>query len=336
MTETVELEALPEDGGFERYWLSLALQAGEMGVWHWNLKDDAVHFDATQVALTGLGTDGGKVVSDDFLGRIHPEDRIDVDHAIKTAILTASNYAAEFRYNHPDGRMIWLAGRGDIVRGEDGTALYLTGVNWDISEKKEAEERARMVTQEMAHRIKNLIAVISGISRMTAQSSKDLAEYQENFGNRLAALGSLNEFMIGDAERLPTVEHLVEDTLYGILSAERIDLHIDPFSVNEHAAQTLVLAMNELATNAVKYGALQDDDGHIRVSIKHDKQADSFTFEWHESRSRPIESRSDRRGFGSQVLLGLTRATAGGNPGYEWHENGLTYCCVWKASDMSA
>ena len=310
-----------------------ALNAGGMGVWAWDLDSGEVFFDETQQALTGLHAAGGPLRATTFLERIHEEDRGTVRAAVDRAVREGSRYDAEFRYARPDGRILWLGGRGDVIEVEGGRCL--AGVNWDMTVTREATERAEMVAREMAHRVKNVLALVSGIVRMTARTVEDVDGYQTALLERLHALGAMNDALLpGEAGRRASLSNLVADTLVAVRDDARVRVSVADFTVNERAAQTLVLALNELMTNAIKHGALAADDGTVDVSIEIDRASDGFLFRWEERRGKPITPPGERQGFGTKVLRGLTRSTFRGEPSFEWREDGLRYTCRWRLSEM--
>lgn len=316
-------------------WLLKALNAGGMGIWLWDLQSGDVHMDAVEQELLGISTNDNKISADRFFDSVHDEDREMVRNQVEVAMRDNVTFESEFRYLKPDGKVIWLGARGDSVAVDNQNYKHFAGVNWDITNIKEAEAQADYVAKEMAHRVKNIIAMISGISRMTAKSSDNLEDYQVAFNQRLSALAGVNQLILGNETRRASLENLVDDTLASLNSQNRISVEVSDFDINEKASQTLVLALNELATNAVKYGALAENDGNVDLQIVVDKKADTFTLKWSERRKKPITNPGTVKGFGSQVLLNLTKSTFKGDPVYVWHENGLDYSCVWPASLMS-
>jgi PAS domain S-box-containing protein len=329
------MRSIISKGYLDASWLHSAMQAGGMSVWLWDLQTDEIIVDEMHDRLTGHAGTSGMVASSVFFDRIHPDDREEVRDRIEQAMKGNVTFQGEFRYLKEDGNYCWLGSKGDSVAVDGESFKHFAGVNWDITSIKEAEKQAEYVAREMAHRVKNIIAMINGISRMTAKSSANLDEYQEAFGQRLQALAGVNQLILGNETRRASLENLVEDTLHSVNNQNRITIRTSDFETNEKASQTLVLALNELATNAVKYGALQDPDGTVDLQIITDEDADLFELVWTENRERPIEPASEAKGFGSTVLLQLTKSTFQGEPSYEWRENGMTYRCQWQASLMS-
>lgn len=139
--------------------LSLALAAGAMGAWDWDLETNDVRFDATEVALIGLsgrpGEEEGEsiVKADDFFGLVHPEDRPELERAIEATIHRREHYNHTFRITTPDGQQKWISGRGRLFE-EPGQHRRLVGVNYDVTAQKTSEQElaeARRAAEAASH-----------------------------------------------------------------------------------------------------------------------------------------------------------------------------------------
>jgi len=316
-------------------WLAEALEAGKMGAWFWDLASDAVFFDSTQVSLTGIGDSEGEYPAADFFSLIHPDDAGPVRAAVDVCISSQSPFVHEFRIIRPDGTLIWLGARGRVVCDDSGRVTHLTGLNWDVTDARKREEQARITALEMAHRVKNVIALVQGIARMSSRNHDSIETFLPAFIERTNAVATVNNLILSADGDRTSLANIVGDTLSSVNADGRIRVAVHDFEVNQAAAQTLVLVLNELATNAIKYGALEDPDGVIDLRISIDTESDGFLLEWEENRARAIGASEGYRGFGSQVLLSLTRSTYTGDPSFEWRESGVRYSCTWKASEMS-
>jgi PAS domain S-box-containing protein len=120
--------------------LRLALDAGRMGTWDWNVHTGGLAWDSRQCELFGVEPARGPHLSaQDFLQRVHPDDLARVERAMDAALAAQRKYEVEFRVIGDDGRERWLAGKGDAVRGADGQPVRMIGVNYDITERRQAE-----------------------------------------------------------------------------------------------------------------------------------------------------------------------------------------------------
>ncbi len=120
--------------------LRVALEAGRMGTWEWDIAGGTVTWSPSLETIHGWrpGTFPGTL--DAVLREVHPDDRERLQTAIQRAVEEAAHYRIEYRIVRPDGRVAWLGAYGQIIRDAAGTALRMVGVCGDISERKAAEE----------------------------------------------------------------------------------------------------------------------------------------------------------------------------------------------------
>ncbi len=187
------------------------------------------------------------------------------------------------------------------VESDANSAILATVI--DISERKRAQARQQLLTRELQHRAQNLLAVIQGI----AKRSLSLAAEREVFNARLMALGRANAMLAEAAwEGAPLAEILQRQfTAFSQqLTISGCDIVLSPA-----ATQQFALIVHELATNAIKYGALSLLGGRILIEGKIEglDGARVFSFVWREA-GGPAVLPPTRRGFGSTILLDSTRA----------------------------
>ncbi len=127
--------------------LRLALQAGGMGTWDWNLVTGITHYDETEIALSGIDAPDGFAPAEAFLARVHPDDIAGVREALQRAFDGLGDYNREFRILQPDGSCRWLLGHGRVIRDENNQPVRIVGVNYDITERRQAEEDLRLRTR---------------------------------------------------------------------------------------------------------------------------------------------------------------------------------------------
>jgi PAS domain S-box-containing protein len=191
--------------------LRLALQAGRMGTWDWNLQTNMVIYDEMQCEIVGIGRDTGFVHASQFFDLVHPDDREKLTRTVQNCIATGEAYLAEFRVSPPGGEMRWLAGHGRIV-GDAPYARRMTGVNYDISHRKQMEhaleeahreaETANLAKSEflanMSHEIRTPLTAILGCASVLVRDLEEpetleMAEMIQNQGRLL--LGVLNDVL---------------------------------------------------------------------------------------------------------------------------------------------
>ena len=313
---------------YDSDWQDLATSAGGVGRFVVDLADGVCEIDATLRRLTGQLELISTFPLARFIAGIHSEDRAAVEAAIAATAEGAATYSMEFRYRRAGGEEIWLAGEGRRMATASGREL-LIGVNYDITELRRARETADLLSGEMAHRMKNVFALVQGMFNMAARSATDVESLADGFSGRLRALSEVNALTFAGADRTVGLAQLVDAVLGPLIAEGRVRPVVDAgYRLNGAAAQTLVLTMNELMTNAVKHGALRAD-GHIDLAAT--VVDGDFVFDWTESGGAPVPAPEGPSGFGMRVLQSMTASTHRGRPVFDWRPEGMRFRCTWDA-----
>jgi two-component sensor histidine kinase len=193
------------------------------------------------------------------------------------------------------------------VRDADGKFLYGVRVVQDITERKAAEERQKILIDELNHRVKNTLATVQSLSAQTAHGAPSQKAFQQAFEGRLIALGKAHDQL--------TARHWENADLRAILSAitapygthseEQIALVGEGVTLPPRAALTLAMAFHELATNAAKYGALSVPTGKVEIrwdaTLGQLGTPNRLQIGWHEQGGPPVHAPA-RRGFGTKFI----------------------------------
>jgi two-component sensor histidine kinase len=202
------------------------------------------------------------------------------------------------------------------------------GIFLDVTGRKQAEEGHELLAGEMSHRVKNLLAIATGLTHITSRSATTIEDMAKGLTERLTALGRAHDLV----RPLPGNEGkaaLLGDLLSVLLApyddqgafAGRIRVAVPRMGVGEGAATTLAMVIHELATNAVKHGALSVDAGTLDVSSTTDERDVILT--WAENGGPPIRAVSEMRGFGSKMILRSISQQFDGALSYDWQRTGL-------------
>lgn len=245
----------------------------------------------------------------DPMNQVDPRDRARVQAAWAKAEEAQTPFRCEYRVNGPDGREVWVYGVAEVVGAGERPRRVVTAI-MDITERKrseletlqamaqmrEHEERQKLLLDELNHRVKNTLAAVQSVAMQTLTGARDPQEGRDLFIERLLALSTTHDLLVKHAWTSASFRELVQTALkpYGMAyHYEGPDLRIDP-----NFAVSLGMALHELATNALKYGAwLKDGQVNIATAI-HGSEARII---WRESGGPPVSSPT-RRGFGSRLL----------------------------------
>ena len=211
-----------------------------------------------------------------------------------------------------------------ITRTEQFGEPVFLGFLRDISERRDAARRQELMIGELNHRVKNLLAVVSGIAHQTARSVSGLAEFREAFDGRLSSLGRAHEILTAATWEQAPLRSLAEELLGAYAGGEASQASIAGPNVLLAPRHLLSVSMilHELISNAVKYGALSQPEG--RVSLVWTLGDGKLEVEWIESGVSGIQVPT-RRGFGSRMIAMSVSHELRGTMRTDWRGDGLTF-----------
>jgi PAS domain S-box-containing protein len=231
---------------------------------------------------------------------LHPDDRAESLAAWRRAIESGEPYDIAHRIRRRDGSWRWARSRAYPRCETAGAILLWYGATEDIHEKKLAEERQRLLINELNHRVKNMLATIQAIAFQTLKGDIPLADARQRFEARLMALARAHSLVTAQNWEGSTLERVVKDaTEYLSEDHARFEIAGDPVWLSPRAALALALAFHELSTNAAKYGALSNDSGIVSIGWR--SAGGRLRIEWTEKGGPPVAEPA-RRGFGSRLI----------------------------------
>ncbi len=208
-----------------------------------------------------------------------------------------------------DGSPIEILLTVSPVKNAYGRVIGASKIAHDISERKRGEELLRTVMHELSHRSKNLLSVIQAMAQQTARLSPSVDAFLDRFIGRVQGLAASQDLLVNQNWTGVSLDELVRQQLqpFGGRDAGRIGADGPPLYVAPDAAQTLGLALHELATNASKYGALSVSGGSVAVQwkIEPGSGAPRFRMSWRERGGPSVETPA-RSGFGRMLIERLT------------------------------
>ncbi|MET0313009.1 MAG: PAS domain-containing protein, partial [Hansschlegelia sp.] len=180
----------------ERY--ALASRATNDAIWDWDLVTGHVLWNEALAAAYGYRLDKIDPTPGWRLDRIHPEDVERIHADIRRVIDGAeAEWRHEYRFRRADGRYADVFDRGYIIRDPRGAPLRMIGALLDLTERKAAEERQRLLNSELGHRMKNILSMVQAISAQTMRAAASMEEAQEVLSGRLVALGKAHDILLG-------------------------------------------------------------------------------------------------------------------------------------------
>jgi len=285
--------------------LELALRAGRLGSWALDLESGRL--TASEFVRANFGLQPGEPFDSesDLVARVHPGDRQRRQRELDSAIAQRTDLESEYRTLTPDGETRWILVRGRATYREDGAPIRMTGVSLDITARKNADERRRLLLDELNHRVKNTLATVQSIALQTGRTA-DAASFEQAFLARIAALARAHDLLTEVAWEGASLREVIARTLAPYVAegqTDRIALSGPDVRLSPNAAVSLTMAFHELATNAGKYGSLSAVGGRVDVRWKVDGPGDATAVEidWRESGGPPVV-RPARRGFGSRLV----------------------------------
>jgi two-component sensor histidine kinase len=210
-------------------------------------------------------------------------------------------------------------------------AVAIAALRRAITQLREAERRQAILIGELQHRTRNLLAVVGGMSHQLLRSSASLADFGRSFDQRLSALGRVQGLLSRGDEAVDFEELIgIELAAHNADPAgTRVRLAGPPLSLPSRTAQPAALAIHELATNAMKHGALAQPSGRLAVSwtVAGSSQFPVAEIVWQESGVRLSDDAAERpSGFGRQLLEKALPYDLGTRTSFSFTGDGIRYC----------
>ena len=232
------------------------------------------------------------------------------------------------RFGRPE--QTWFTFCYSPVRDETGAIVGIIDTVIETSGKVKAERDARLLNAELAHRMKNVMAMVSAVASQTFRSSHSLQQAQATFGERIATLGQAHEILTQSSWSGAPIGEVIRSALapHGV-AQDRLEVSGPAIELAADHALTLALAINELVTNAIKYGALSVEGGRVTLSWQAGLGGSDqpFRLDWIES-GGPAVTPPARAGFGSRLIERVAAQKFGGEATLDYAPEGFRYALV--------
>ncbi|HYD38805.1 MAG TPA: HWE histidine kinase domain-containing protein [Allosphingosinicella sp.] len=219
------------------------------------------------------------------------------------------------------GRLMNWEINSTLTLDDHGEPVGLHAIARDVTERHLAEERQRLLVNELNHRVKNTLALVQGLALQSFREGRDPAEARDAFQQRLAALAAAHDLLTRERWESATLAELVREAVGHVNAQEpRLTAEGPEATLGPKAAVSLVMALHELATNAAKYGAFSRVDG--KVEVRWQIEGEQLRLEWRERDGPPVAP-PERRGFGLRMIERALAADLGGTVAIDFAPEGL-------------
>ena len=314
-------------------------------------------FDNTAVGVAHVGLDGRFLEVNrrlcDILGYSHEElltrtfqeitFQDDLEHDLANIRKLQAGefpaYTMDKRFVRKNGSIVWTGLTVSMQRYQSGTSQYFIKVVRDITERKVAQAHQQFLLRELAHRMKNQLAVIQAMAGQTARSAGSVKDFQREFSSRLHGLAVSTDLLVSQDWTGTPLESLVEAQLKPFNpGSDRLLLAGPSVTIDPDATQAIGLALHELATNSLKHGAWSVAAGTVTVSWHADQDRPDqpcLLLNWLERGGPPVAPPT-RKGFGHVVVETIAAQRVGGTADMLFGPEGLSWTLTVPAAHFGA
>jgi two-component sensor histidine kinase len=252
------------------------------------------------------------MIGENFWQVVLPEDRHSAREMLERLTPDAPAARIENRVMTKDGERWFLWTNRALDFDEQGRCIEIQSTGIDITERKVAENHRQLLIDELNHRVKNTLAVVQGIAQRTFTKDASPVEARTAFYGRLSALGAAHGLLAQQSWERVDLDELVRSVFEAAGAASARSLVAGPSVLLEpRHALAIAMALHELSTNAMKYGALSQPAGNVEVSWKViEGSRPELALEWRERGGPPVAPPA-RRGFGLMMIERVLASEAG-------------------------
>lgn len=287
--------------------LDLLLATSEIGIWELDATTGTAERNLRHDQIFGHQELLDHWSGDIFLTYVVEEDRERVGGLLNASLTEGQPWSFETRIRRADGVDRWISARGVPKFSDTGEVTKLIGHVLDITETKQTEDRLRLLSKELNHRVANTFTIMNSMIRHASKKSNTVEQLAETLMERLAALARSNRILVAEEAERSSLQDILNMELEAFSGWQRRISITGNTRVwfSGEASEALALIFHELLTNAVKHGALSAPSGHVAVTVSPGRGR-QICVKWAET-GGPSLAGERRRGIGSTILQNAMR-----------------------------
>lgn len=252
----------------------------------------------------------------------HPDHRNRVARKFSADIAAGREWEDTFPLRRSDGEYRWFLSRAKPIRDAQGRIVNWFGTNTDVTDLLAKEEQIRILLMEVNHRSKNMLSVVQALAR---RSGGNDPAFLQRFEQRLASLSANQDLLVRRGWATIPMRELAEAQLaiLGTTGRSQVDAHGTPIELSPRTAEIIGMALHELATNALKYGALSGPGGRVALAWA-ETPAGRFSVSWQESGGPPV-TRPQASGFGTTLIHHIPARSLSADVALDFRPDGLCW-----------
>jgi PAS domain S-box-containing protein len=209
------------------------------------------------------------------------------------------------------------------LRGE----RFFTGILRDVTDRRRAQDHQRLLLDELNHRVKNTLAMVQAVAGQTLRNARSLQDARTALTSRLLALAKAHDLLTRESWEGAPMADIVSAAIHAHGGEARFEISGPPVRLPPSTALAISMALNELSTNAAKYGALSNDSGLVRIAWSLDGESgEVLNLRWEEIGGPPVQAPT-HRGFGTRMIQGGLSYELGGSARLDFRPSGL-FCAI--------
>ena len=317
--------------------LEQALTAGAVMAFEWDARTRAsFHHSESAAKIIGYDPQASFTVTK-FRKLIHSADFARYKANLGSVRPDKPSYAVTFRVTRPDGREIWLEETATAEFDATGQCVRVKGLTVDVTQRKRTDEHQRLLIAELDHRVKNVLARVATVAEYTRQSSSTIDEFIQALDGRIQSMAVAHELLSQGGWQAIRLADIVRSQLAPYATDSNTMTGGPDITLSATAAEALAMVLQELVTNASKYGALSIPGGQVSVrwQCRRSDAGEGLMIVWSETGGPPVSVPTEY-GYGTSLIRELVPHELGGTVDLAFSSAGLSCTIELPIKEVSS